>query len=256
MVINDDAVLFDMAPSPRVGRPHINVLPCSVVEVEPERHRQRRVTGDHETASSREAFSHFPTAVGDLCLQLFLRHATCIYDPFAGWGERGSIVRQYGKQYVGIDCNPAAIAFAHTRYGIQNVLANALHVTLPTYDALLTCPPYWNLESYGGDGLDALPTWESFLDHLQIVLSRAYAAAASPSTFCILSGDWRREGVYYDLTFRINAIMSALGAVQVDSVIASRLNISKIKIMIPQAVRLGYTVKVHETLNVFKKNAV
>ena len=33
----------------------------------------------------------------------------------------------------------------------------------------------------------------------------------------------------------------------------SRLGVSKVKVMIPQAVRLGYTVKVHETLSVFAK---
>ena len=71
--------------------------------------------------------------------------------------------------------------------------------------------------------------------------------------FCVLSGDWRADGVFYNLTFQIASIMEACGATPIDSVIVSRLGMSKVKIMIPQAVRLGYTVKVHETLNVFQK---
>jgi hypothetical protein len=44
-----------------------------------------------------------------------------------------------------------------------------------------------------------------------------------------------------------------LGFKPFDKVVVSRLTTSKIKIMLPQAKRLGYTVKVHETLSVFKK---
>lgn len=71
--------------------------------------------------------------------------------------------------------------------------------------------------------------------------------------FCIMTGDWRDVGVYYDLSFQVQRIFDRLGAVTIDQVIISRRTISKVKIMIPQAVRLGYTVKVHETLNVFQK---
>jgi len=44
-----------------------------------------------------------------------------------------------------------------------------------------------------------------------------------------------------------------LGAEPIDKIICNRKIISKIKIMIPQARRLGYTVRVHENLSVFKK---
>ena len=249
-----DGALFDMRPSTTIGRPHIDVLPCSVIELETEKHSQRRAQGHHDGMSSRAEFSHFPTVVGDLCMQLFLRNATHIYDPFAGWGERASLARQYGKHYVGIDCNPAAIAFARERYDVENQLADATTFTPSTFDALLTCPPYWNLESYSPGGIDALPTWSAFTQQLMRIFTRAYLAAADNAIFCILSGDWRDRGVYYDLTYRINTAMCSVGATQIDSVVVSRLNISKVKIMIPQAVRLGYTVKVHETLNVFTKS--
>ncbi len=245
--------LFDMTPSAELGRPRISVLPCSVVELGAEHHRQRREDGKQDEQSSRSQMSHFPTEVGDLCLQLFLREATHIFDPFAGWGERGSLARTYGKRYTGVDVNPEAIAFARERYQVENTAIDALNFHPPCFDGLLTCPPYWNLEQYSDYGLDAAPTWEAFLHGLCGVFERAYDAAQVGATFCVLSSDWRDDGVFYDLTYQIASIFAGCGATPIDSVVMSRLGISKVKVMIPQAVRLGYTVKVHETLNVWQK---
>jgi hypothetical protein len=47
--------------------------------------------------------------------------------------------------------------------------------------------------------------------------------------------------------------MDELGAKIFDQIVVSRKTTSKIKIMLPQAKRLGYSVRVHESLLVFKK---
>ena len=245
--------LFDMSPSSELGRPRISVLPCSVVQLEAEHHQQRRDDGSHDAQSSRLQMSHFPTAVGDLCFQLFLRESTHIFDPFAGWGERASLARTYGKRYTGVDINPDAITFARERYQVENIAMDARNFSPPCFDGLLTCPPYWNLERYSDLGIDAAPTWEAFLFNLCVIFERAYDAAQVGAIFCVLSSDWRDDGVFYDLTYQIASIFNGLGATSIDSVVISRLGVSKVKVMIPQAVRLGYTVKVHETLNVWQK---
>lgn len=245
--------LFDLSPSPNVGRPMISVLPASVLELEAEPFTQRRSDSGHDQNSSRSEKSHFSSQVGDLCFQLYLREAHQIFDPFAGWGERGSLARTYGKSYHGVDCSPEAIAFAADRYDVHNVQSDSRTYTPPMFDGLITCPPYWNLEHYQGGGLDAEKSWESFVRGLHAVFEACYDAAQVGATFCVLTGDWRDEGVYYDLSYRTQRIFDELGATPIDQVVVSRRTISKIKIMIPQAVRLGYTVKVHETLNVFQK---
>ena len=48
-------------------------------------------------------------------------------------------------------------------------------------------------------------------------------------------------------------MFDSFGATPFDSVVISRRDTTKIKIMIPQAIRLGYTVKLHEMLLVFEK---
>jgi len=68
-----------------------------------------------------------------------------------------------------------------------------------------------------------------------------------------MTGDWRDGGVFYDLTYQTEKIMESLGFKPHDKVVVSRLKITKIKIMLPQAKRLKWTVKVHESLNTFRK---
>lgn len=215
---------------------------------------KRRRDGQHASVSSRADYSHFPAEVASLAMQLFLRDATRLFDPFAGWGERHAAARSHGKDYVGFDVNPQAIETARTEYGVSNVLANSLTADIPEFDGMLTCPPYWNLERYSPDGIEQHRTFKEFIDRgLTPVFARAYAAASPGSVFCVMVGDWRKDHTYYDLAHKTRCIFERLGAEVIDEVIVSRKTVSKIKIMIPQAVRLGYTVKVHEYLLVYRK---
>jgi DNA modification methylase len=226
----------------------------SVLELSAAGATKRRGESDHNKQSSRSGYSPFPYEVAETCAALFLRNTECTVDPFAGWGERGAAMARHSKKYVGFDISNEAIAHAKSVHGVSNVLADSRTVNVPEHDGLLTCPPYWDLEKYAGnDGLDRCRSWDQFLDQYRSVLDRFASCAMSGSTYCIMTGDWRSEGVYYDLTFQTEKIMSHLGFKPFDKVVVSRLSISKIKIMLPQAKRLGYTVKVHEMLSVFKK---
>jgi len=214
------------------------------------------VRGDtnHNKQSSRSGYSPFPYEVAETCAALFLRGASLTVDPFAGWGERGDAIKRHGRAYQGFDLSCEAIANALEKYGVKNTLADSRMVEVPQHDGLLTCPPYWGLEKYAGDdGLDRCKNWQGFLLEYKDVLSRFAVKASNGATYCIMTGDWREDGIYYDLTFQTELIMHQLGFVPFDKVVVSRLGISKVKIMLPQAKRLGYTVKVHETLSVYKK---
>lgn len=242
------------APVEPPGKFHVDTLPVSVLNIGPMGKRGVRGDVNHSTESSRSGYSPFPTEVADVCAQLFLRDCAFTVDPFAGWGERGSALTTRGKTYVGFDLSPEAIAYAASQYGVANVLADSRAVDVPAHDGLVTCPPYWRLEKYAADeGLDRVKTWDEFLQQYTQVLSRFARQAEPGATYCIMTGDWRDRGVYYDLTFQTELIMHRLGFVPFDKVVVSRLNISKVKIMLPQAKRLGYTVKVHEMLSVYKK---
>ena len=233
---------------------HLEILPVSVMEIGPMGKQGVRGDTDHNKQSSRSGYSPFPYEIAETCAALFLRDAKLTVDPFAGWGERGDAMKRHNKEYRGFDLSPEAIENAAKKYEVHNTLADSRLVDVPSHDGLLTCPPYWSLEKYAGDnGLDRCKEWETFISEYEHVLSRFALMAESGATYCIMTGDWRDDGTYYDLTFRTELIMHKLGFIPFDKVVVSRLGISKVKIMLPQAKRLGYTVKVHEMLTVFKK---
>ena len=243
-----ELTLFEM-PDKRVMP--VEVLPVSVVEVGAQG-SGRRSRGGHDGTSSRSERSHFPREVASLCFDLYLRGRRLCLDPFAGWGERGSAARERGFGYAGFDISQESVESARKEYGIENTIADSRTADFPEHDCLLTCPPYWNLETYGGSGLEEEPTWESFLIGYEQALRRCVASSTNKAHYCLLVGDWRRDGTYYPLAHETRRIMYNLGAETIDEVVVSRKDVTKIKVMLPQAIEQGYTVKVHESLLVFR----
>jgi hypothetical protein len=228
----------------------LKIMPVSVIEIGPQK---KRIEGRHSTKSSRSEYSPFPKEVSDLCYEFFLRNSNKIFDCFAGWGDRAEKAIEWNKSYIGYDISEKVIRASRDR-GIQNILANSLVADIPEHDGLITCPPYWNLESYSDNGIEATRTWEKFKLQYSQILKRCWTQAKSGSTYCIMVGEWRKNHKFYDLEYVTRKIFDELGAILFDQVVISRKKISKIKIMLPQAKRLGYSVRVHESLLVFKKH--
>jgi len=230
---------------------HLTIMPVSVIDIMAQGKRQNE---NHGSTSSRANYSPFPSEIATLCYEFYLRDASLVFDPFAGWGERAAAARQNGKGYIGYDCSAEAVEKALKDYGVENQLCDSMYADIPEFDGLLTCPPYWNLEKYADPrGLDREKTWADFLRKLDCVFMRCYTAAKEGTIFCVMVGDWRKDHVYYDLEWNVCEMFKGLGAQIVDKVVVSRSKVSKIKIMLPQAKRLGYSVRVHENLLVFKK---
>lgn len=229
----------------------LKIIPVSVIDIAAQKKRKNE---DHSNVSSRANYSPFPEEISDLCYEFFLREACIIFDPFAGWGERHKKALEYGKKYIGIDISEKAVFAANRDYGVDNIHADILDFDVPEFDGLLTCPPYWNLEVYdGSDNLSKIRTWEGFLNALNDAFEVSYSAASHGTTFCVMVGDWRKNHKYYDLEYEVSGMFKGFGAEIVDKIIVSRKKVSKIKIMLPQAKRLGYSVRVHENLLVFRK---
>ena len=233
---------------------HYQIKPLSVIEVEKIGKAGIRGEQSQSTTGSRKSYSAFPVEIATMCAELFMRDAEVVCDPFAGWGERHLACANEGISYIGFDLSPEAIDYAKTTYGVDNILGDSRCVDVPNHDGLVTCPPYWKLERYDNDGgLDKLSNWESFLIEYELILTRFAAKANPEATYCITTGDWRSQGIYYDLTYQTAKIMEKLGFTRWDSVIFTRVKKVNYNIMLPQVKRLGYTVKLHETLNVWKK---
>jgi len=250
--MSDFDFMQEIKASPSPAR--LAILPVSVLEIGSGGKHSVRGESNHDSESSRTGYSPFPFEVAEICAALYLRGKSHVVDPFAGWGERGEAMKRHDIKYTGFDISEEAIKTAKDKFGVENILSDSAFVEVPKHDGLITCPPYWGLEKYDSDeGLDKAESWSGFLYEYANVLERFSKMAESKSKYAIMTGDWRDEGKYYDLTFQTEMIMNAIGFEPFDKVVVSRLGISKIKIMLPQAKRLGYSVKVHESLNVFIK---
>lgn len=234
-----------------VAKPSYKILPVSVIDIEKAGKDKIRGKQDHAKKSPRASYSPFPEEISDLCYEYFLRDKEVIFDPFAGWGERHKKALEYGKQYTGFDTSTLALENAQNIFGVTNIQSDSRVAEIPTHNGLLTCPPYWNLEKYAGDGLDRIKSWKGFLEEYEDVWKRVVKKAEPGAIYCIMVCDWRAKNVYYDLVHQTEHILNKV-AIPFDKVVVSRKKITKIKIMLPQAKRLGYTAKVHETLLVYK----
>lgn len=172
-----------------------------------------------------------------------------------GWGHRHAAALKSKTPYHGFDCSPVAIEFAKREFGVQNILADSRNAELPPgFDAVFTCPPYWNIEPYDGSAnLSTCDTYEQFLIEISQIFARIHAAASPGSTFCIVVGNFRAGGVFYDFVFDFKAMMLKLGSKLFDEVILNSRKLYNVSICIKQCRAQGYTVKVHEHFLVFKK---
>ena len=247
--MNEQTDLFGKEKTELLTKKQLKIMPVSVLDISAQKKRKEI---SHEKKSSRSGFSPFPEEISDVCYEFYLRGSNNIFDPFAGWGERAEKANQWNKNYVGFDTSEDAINSAKNK-GFNNVLADSLLEEIPKHNGLITCPPYWNLEKYTGKGIDQIKTWEEFKKQYAEIWKRCYEKAEIGSTYCIMVGEWRKNHIFYDLEFVTRKIFEKLGAILFDQVIVSRKNVSKIKIMLQQAKRLGYSVRVHESLLIYKK---
>lgn len=246
--------LFPNAPP--TSKPHIEIMPLSVLDLSTKGRGDAilRTSVDSGKEDPRSRYSPFPREVACLCYELYLRDAKRIFDPFAGWGERHFYAKAFGKDYVGYDTSVQAVTFAREQFGVRNRVADSLREPIRPFDGLLTCPPYWNIEPYAGDGIDKAPEWDGFVGLLQMIFRRTYEAALPGTKLCVMAGDWR-AGRYYDLMFQIEKIFADLGAAVFDKVIVSRKGITNPVKYLSSAIEQGRTLKLHEYLTIFQKPA-
>eukprot|EP00122_Pirum_gemmata_P003485 Pgem_evm3s3149 len=105
------------------------------------------------------------------------------------------------SDYIGYDTSLDAIHYAQQNFKIENYLKNSLIAEIPAHEAVITCPPYWNLEKYKSkEGLDQIKTYKEFLSQYKKLWQRVTEKANPNSTYFIIVGDYRKNHVYYDIS--------------------------------------------------------
>lgn len=107
-----------------------------------------------------------------------------VYDPCAGWGERMMTCGKLGVSYEGCDINSELFAGYKKLYelidGFKPVLHNndsANQLVVSDADAVITCPPYKNIEVYSENGAENLSDEEFAAWWSDVVKNCSYGKA-------------------------------------------------------------------------------
>lgn len=107
-----------------------------------------------------------------------------VYDPCAGWGERMMTCGKLGVSYEGCDINSELFdgyaKLAELLEGVKPVLHNndsANQLVTTDADAVITCPPYKNIEVYSENGAENLDDEDFAAWWSEVVKNCSYSKA-------------------------------------------------------------------------------
>lgn len=121
-----------------------------------------------------------------------------VYDPCAGWGERMLYCYYHDLYYHGVDVN-TALQLGYEKlisdFGMVNqqvAFADArTYDCMFSVDAVITCPPYGNIEQYSKDGAENLDS-VAFLEWWEAVVQKSLDAHIS--YFCFqVNQKWKEK---------------------------------------------------------------
>jgi tRNA G10 N-methylase Trm11 len=140
----------------------------------------------------KDSKSSFNPALMDMLVQWFTSEGEWILDPFSGGPVRGLVSAMLGRNYLGIDIRPEQIqrnlevasSLMHLLRGkvewrvgdSAKVLDDVSVVPELPYRHIITCPPYFDLERYGGpDGDLSEMDYDEFRRFYREIIHKALA---------------------------------------------------------------------------------
>jgi hypothetical protein len=184
-----------------------------------------RVKNGTRSETQASGTSIFDPVLCELLYRWFCPPAGHVLDPFAGGSVRGIVAACMGLRYTGIDLRPEQCAANEIQAAEivpdnpPNWLAGDSADLLPglpaaSFDAILTCPPYGDLERYSDDPRDISTMAPAAFDAAYAAIMGAAVARLAPDRFaCVVISNIRgKDGTYRDLTGLTTRAMAAAGA--------------------------------------------
>lgn len=165
----------------------------------------------HTLKANKTLTSVFDPVLCELVYRWFVPPNGTVLDPFAGGSVRGVVASFIGHRYTGVDIRPEQVAANREqadvigcevwRGGVPEwVEGNSSFLTdamagRPPFDAVFTCPPYYDLETYGGPDGDGsmLPDYDAFLDWYAGVFAQCAELLAADRFMSVVVGEIRDD---------------------------------------------------------------
>lgn len=218
-------------------------------------------------------FSEFNPSTAKNIISFWSKKDDSILDPFAG-RTRALISYVMGRKYFGFEININTWKYNQKLIDFYSINKNNTKIVpidcdniniakqwlkykkLKHFDMLFTCPPYWNIETYGNkkNQLSNINNYTIFLKELIIRLNKNINLIKKDGYICIVVGDFRKNKKYY--TFHndiINEFKNNKDIKLHDIVILQNIPYSVGAFYFGSSKRNKKVAKIHEYLLVFKK---
>jgi hypothetical protein len=162
-----------------------------------------------ENNAGSSGTSIFDPVICELFYSWFVPKGGTILDPFAGGSVRGIMASELGRNYVGIDVRKEQIAANEAQAkkickGPQPIwkLGDSRDIKklvgMRRFDAIFSCPPYFDLEKYSDDPNDlSNMSYDAFLEGMGSIVEQC-AAVLKPDRFaCYVIADVRDKAGFY-----------------------------------------------------------
>lgn len=212
------------------------------------------------------SISTFDPVLCEILYRWFCPDNGAVIDCFAGGCTRGIVAQKTGHKYLGIDLSTVQIDANIERaksigvtHGIKWVNDDSLNVDKyakdETFDMLLTCPPYFNLEKYSDDKRDISNMNEdNFCKVYENILLKTIKKVKNNRFVIVVVGNVRRkDGSYFDLIEVTKRIANKANLLLYnDVVLLDRIGTAGFRAR-QSFVKARKLVKVHQNVLVFYK---
>lgn len=214
--------------------------------------------------------SKFNSEYSKRIIEMWSKSGDKIIDPFSGRSSRALTSTLMKRNYTGFDVLKENLDTTTEQWKellgkytlgdirlINSSSENILdYCSEGTYDLLLTCPPYYNIEKYdSADGqLTDIKGYDNFLKVYKKIFENSVKTVKPGGFICIVLANFRVDGVLYDFRGDTAQILKDCGMIFHDEIILE-MSPAKREPLYNQAIVKMNCLKTHEYLLVFRTPA-
>lgn len=200
---------------------------------------------------------------------LLLRYSSeddMVLDQFAGGGTTLVEAKLLGRNIIGVDVNPDALARCKDKCNFERDNCGKVYLHrgdarrltfIPdeSIDCICTHPPYANIIAYSEDIAEDLSHCKvpEFLAEMKSVAAESYRVLKRGKFCAILMGDTRQKGCVIPMSFEVMKTFEAAGFTLKEIIIKEQHNCKATGYWKTNSIKYNFLLLAHEYLFVFKK---
>lgn len=188
-----------------------------------------------------------------------------VLDQFIGGGTTAVEAKLTGRNFIGIDINPAAVELTKNKLNFEYDTSTDISVRLGdarkldisdgSIDLICTHPPYADIINYS-DGIEgdlSLLSIKPFLTEMSKVAEECFRVLKKDKFCAILMGDTRKKGMVQPLAFETMRLFELAGFKLKEIIIKEQHNCKATGYWKTHSIKYNFLLLAHEYLFVFKK---